>query len=141
MKTLILVSAVLFISCSQVNRESKDYYYESRPVRHGVIPVDGFSVESKKNEVQKYEPEAIARGKVLYENHCLQCHGTSGVGDGEKAKELKIKPANLQSTVKAVSNFKFFMSISEWKGTMPGWSTPLSEKQRDDLVAYIKTLK
>lgn len=141
MKTKIYLLPLIFIACTTVNRESRDYYYESRPVRHGVIPVEGFSVENKKAEVVKYDPESVTRGKVLYENHCMQCHGTSGIGDGEKAKELHIKPANLQATVKAVSNFKFFMSISEWKGTMPGWSTPLSEKQREDLVAYIKTLK
>lgn len=35
-------------------------------------------------------------GELLYQLHCLTCHGESGKGNGPMARILKIKPANLR---------------------------------------------
>ena len=44
----------------------------------------------------------IEAGRVIYEMRCAVCHGKNGEGDGPKAKELTIKPANFASGI-----FKF----------------------------------
>ena len=36
--------------------------------------------------------ELLNRGKKLYEENCIQCHGPKGDGKGWKAAELKKKP-------------------------------------------------
>jgi mono/diheme cytochrome c family protein len=33
-------------------------------------------------------PESLATGKRLYDRLCAECHGATGLGDGEKAKKL-----------------------------------------------------
>ena len=33
-------------------------------------------------------PESLAVGKRLYDRLCAECHGATGLGDGEKAKKL-----------------------------------------------------
>src|SRR5438093_3136596 len=33
-------------------------------------------------------PESLAAGKRLYDRLCAECHGATGLGDGEKAKKL-----------------------------------------------------
>ncbi len=38
--------------------------------------------------------ELLNRGKKLYEENCVQCHGPNGEGNGWKAAELKTKPRN-----------------------------------------------
>ncbi len=38
---------------------------------------------------------AAQQGKRLYEFHCVNCHGTTGLGDGPTAEVLTISPANL----------------------------------------------
>lgn len=40
--------------------------------------------------------EPRAKGELLYEIYCLNCHGASGKGDGPMARILRVKPANLR---------------------------------------------
>lgn len=113
--------------------QSKDYYRQQH-VRHGVYPLSsGMS--------QKFSEDSVSRGKTLYVNNCLSCHGEKGMGDGPLADKQKVAPANLQKLVREVQNFKFFMSISQWQGDMPGWKEQFNDNDREDLVAYIKTFK
>lgn len=81
------------------------------------------------------------RGKNLYVKNCLSCHGAKGLGDGPEAGRQKVAPANLQKLAKEVPNFKFFMSLFQWQGHMPGRKEQFDDKDRKDLVAYMKTFK
>ena len=88
-------------------------------------------------------------GRQLYYRYCWGCHGARGNGDGENAPYLNILPRNfvigafkcrstptgtlpldsdLYSTLKRGINFS----------NMPIWSA-LTDQQRADLVAFIKT--
>lgn len=121
------------LSCSRINVESRDAYNKEK-MRHGVVPLSsGLS--------RKMDEASVQRGKSLYQTHCLSCHGLSGLGDGPEAQNQERRPANLRALVSDVPNFKFFMSISQWQGDMPGWKEPFNEMDREDLVAYIKTFK
>lgn len=133
MNTISLLLLVLISSCSRVNVAARDHYREQR-MRHGIYPLSS-------DITKKFDEASVARGKMLYTNHCFSCHGASGTGDGPAAANQKVKPANLQKLASEVSNFKFFMSVSQWQGEMPGWKDPFNDSDRDDLVAYIKTFK
>jgi cytochrome c oxidase cbb3-type subunit 2 len=88
-------------------------------------------------------------GRQLYYRYCWGCHGARGNGDGENAPYLNILPRNfvaatfkcrstptgtlptdsdLYSTLKRGINFS----------NMPSWAA-LTDQQRADLVAFIKT--
>src|SRR3974377_2486732 len=88
-------------------------------------------------------------GRQLYYRYCWGCHGARGNGDGENAPYLNILPRNfvigafkcrstptgtlpldsdLFNTLKRGINFS----------NMPNWSA-LTDQQRADLVAFIKT--
>jgi mono/diheme cytochrome c family protein len=41
------------------------------------------------------ESVAAQAGHNLYEQHCMECHGIRGRGDGPLAEELKVAPADL----------------------------------------------
>jgi len=47
------------------------------------------------HEAWAQEDEIIAGGKIKYRKYCANCHGSAGKGDGEMAKLLVFKPANL----------------------------------------------
>ena len=81
-----------------------------------------------------------ASGKKLAETNCISCHGASGKGDGPAAAALNPKPADWTSArVQGESDGALFWKISNGRGPMPPWKH-LSEKDRWDLVAYVKSL-
>lgn len=94
---------------------------------------------------EKGDPKA---GKVEYNIHCAVCHGTSGKGDGSVEFALFPKPRDLtsgkfkiRSTPTLPTDQDLFRVISRGiPGTgMPSWAS-LSEAERWDLVAFVKTL-
>lgn len=93
------------------------------------------------------DPEA---GRAIYEKHCHYCHGRKGLGDGPVGLALTPKPANFVHDAKrmAKSDEELFKSISEGMQraeggdamAMPAWQTILSEKERWDVLAYVRQL-
>ena len=83
----------------------------------------------------------VANGKKLAETNCITCHGASGKGDGVAAAALTPKPADWTSAkVQGESDGGLFWKISNGRGPMPPWKH-LPDKDRWDLVAYVKSLK
>ncbi|HSB80067.1 MAG TPA: c-type cytochrome, partial [Candidatus Methylomirabilis sp.] len=90
-----------------------------------------------------------ASGKAVFEKKCALCHGAEGKGDGPGAATLDPKPRDftkglykIRTTASGQSptDADLFRVITEGMiGTsMPGWKV-LPEKDRWDLVAYLKT--
>lgn len=91
-----------------------------------------------------------SNGKVIFEKRCYYCHGLNGGGDGPVVPRLDPKPRNFRD-----AHFKFrttpfntlpteddlFRTITKGvPGTaMPFFSSLLSEQERKDVIAYIKT--
>jgi mono/diheme cytochrome c family protein len=83
----------------------------------------------------------VANGKKLAETNCISCHGASGKGDGVAAAALNPKPADWTAPrVQSQSEGGLFWKISNGRGPMPPWKH-LPDKDRWDLVAYVKSLK
>jgi len=89
-------------------------------------------------------------GKQLYFRYCWGCHGPRGDGNGENAPYLNVLPRNfVAATFKCRStptgtlptDEDLFESIKRGlvNSNMPSW-IEMTDQQRADLVAYIKTL-
>ncbi len=93
-----------------------------------------------------------ANGKVVYEKKCWWCHGKEGEADGPAADFVIPPPRDFSSGVYKYKGSDpksliprdedlFRMMSDGMPGTsMPAWKDILSEKERWDLVAYIKSL-
>ena len=90
-------------------------------------------------------------GKVAYEKWCAGCHGDGGAGDGPGAAAMLPRPRDftlgiyqirLTATGELPTDADIRRVIDEGiPGTaMPGWRRQLSESERRDLVAYLKSL-
>jgi mono/diheme cytochrome c family protein len=88
-------------------------------------------------------------GKQLYYRYCWGCHGARGNGDGENAPYLNILPRNfVAATFKCRSTPTGTLPLDQdlfntlGRGinftNMPNWAA-LTDQQRADLVAFIKT--
>jgi len=77
----------------------------------------------------------------LFATNCTQCHGDTGLGDGELAGTLPAPPANFRVHVPFHPDGVLFTWISDGiSGTgMPAWSGELSEQERWDLVNFLRS--
>jgi len=87
-------------------------------------------------------PEALAAAEQLFSDNCVLCHGEKGVGDGPGAKTIKVKPANFTDPKLQASETDgaLFWKMTNGRGPMPSWKDDLSEKERWELVNYIRKL-
>lgn len=77
----------------------------------------------------------------LFSSHCVVCHGNDGAGDGPAAAALKPKPADFRAMkVRTQSDGALFWKLSEGHGPMISWKRALNEKQRWELLSYIRVL-
>jgi mono/diheme cytochrome c family protein len=95
-------------------------------------------------------PELLQRGKALFEQECVVCHGKEGKGDGTAAYLLFPKPRDLTSGIFKVrstpsgdppTDQDIFKTLTNGLpgSAMPGF-TSLAEKDRWALVHYVKKL-
>jgi len=85
--------------------------------------------------------EIIAAGQKTYKSLCVACHGDLGRGDGVAAAGLIPKPTNFTTAVfQNQSDGAVFWKLSKGKGVMASYDGMLSEKERWQLVSYLKSL-
>jgi len=89
------------------------------------------------------------RGHGLYLRYCVGCHGVLGDGEGENAPYIDPKPRNFTlgqfkcrstptGTLPTHEDLVDTLRRGITNSNMPSWR-PLSDENREDLVAYIKT--
>ena len=84
---------------------------------------------------------SLASGKAVFAKECLQCHGASGKGDGPAAKDLKVKPKNLDDeAVGKQSDGALFWKLTEGRAPMPSYDKTLSETERWQVIRYVRSL-
>ncbi|PYX32151.1 MAG: hypothetical protein DMG80_08815 [Acidobacteria bacterium] len=99
-------------------------------------PRNGFSVSEQ-------------RGHGLYLRYCVYCHGVYGDGNGDNAPFIDPKPRDFTiatfkcrstptGTLPLDSDLIHTLVRGVETSNMPSWR-PLSDENRDDLIAYIKT--
>jgi putative copper export protein len=86
-------------------------------------------------------PASVARGHDLYLANCAACHGTSGRGDGVTAADLLPGPGTLPSSIPRLTDgeIAYLVASGTVATRMPAFSTTLSERDRWDLVNYLRS--
>ena len=88
------------------------------------------------------DPHSIAAGRTLYSDQCLCCHGSSGKGDGPSSSDLNPKPDDLTtSALRVQTDGAIFWKITSGLDPMPGFDSQLSDKDRWNVVNFIRTLE
>jgi mono/diheme cytochrome c family protein len=86
---------------------------------------------------------SIGDGKALYATHCKSCHGTKGLGDGNKAAQLKTSPGDFTTAeFQAQSDGALYYKTTEGRDDMPSFKKKLPDAdERWAVVNYMRTLK
>jgi DMSO reductase family type II enzyme heme b subunit len=99
---------------------------------------------------RKATAENLAAGKALYEEHCSQCHGEEGDGQGVLAELLDPRPRDFRRGIYKIrrtpqgalpADDDLFRIVGHgMPGTsMPAWRGLLRDEQIGQLVDYIKS--
>jgi len=82
----------------------------------------------------------LKAGKAIYANHCVQCHGDRGDGNGQKSQELSVEPGNFTDARKmsALTDGQLYWQITKGRNPMPGFEDKLAELQRWQAVDFIR---
>ena len=84
-------------------------------------------------------PESLARGRELYERHCIVCHGAQGRGDGPVGQKFVPQPMELNfDDVHRQPDGQIFYTISHGSIAMPFYREAIAVQDRWHLVNFIK---
>ena len=109
----------------------------SRAIAAPVAPPDIRSLRSP------FPPDAasLARGKALYDQQCVACHGPSGRGDGPLGRTLRPRPADFRDHMAAGhTDGELFNWVTNGvpETAMPAYGDQLSEADRWHVINYIR---
>ena len=131
----LAATASLLIASVAFTRQEKSptYKYQGEPTVYADLAKVPERARAKRNPLEK-DPEAIAAGRNLFEQHCSECHGNTGDGS-RKAPSLRAEE------VRSAAPGAIFWILTNGvvRRGMPVWSK-LPEPQRWQLVSFIKSL-
>src|SRR5437588_9267445 len=90
------------------------------------------------------------KGKAVYVKWCAGCHGDGGAGDGPAAAHMLSRPRNFTGAVYKIrttasgqlpTDADLLRAIDDGLpgSAMPAWRGRLSDAERRDVLAYLKT--
>jgi len=96
-------------------------------------------------------PDTTTRGKIVYDAHCVECHGGTGRGDGPAAALLTPHPRDFAGgrykirsteTGSVPTDEDLIRSVRQGLpgSAMPAWEKLLPDADIADVVTYIKSL-
>lgn len=89
----------------------------------------------------KANKENLAIGKSLYSKHCKSCHGSTGLGDGTKAANLKGDLGDFSSKkFQSQSDGALFYKSYIGRKDMPNYEKKMSEEDMWFTVNFMRTL-
>ena len=93
-----------------------------------------------KENPQPVTEESLEKGKTIYDQNCLFCHGEGGAGDGQVAAMLSTKPPRFDDAehMDKETDGEFFWKISTGKEPMPGFAKKLTADQIWHAINYLR---
>jgi mono/diheme cytochrome c family protein len=133
-RALATTVGLLGVSIALASQDkAPSYKYKKDALVYAELARAPQKARAKRNPLEK-DPDAVAAGRNLFEQHCTECHGDLGQG-GRKGPSLMVEE------VQNAGPGTIFWILTNgviWRG-MPVWSK-LPEPQRWQLVSYIKSL-
>ena len=138
MKTVwLFFPFLLFLGCDPAKTFMEEVVVEKygHP-EHGWHKASGGSIP---NPVAVDE-RSLRSGKNLFGSLCAPCHGTMADGRDKTITGLNPEPANLVRSAKKYDDHFLYLQISLGRDGMPIWRKELTERDRWDIVNYVKSL-
>lgn len=83
----------------------------------------------------------VARGKWVFENVCIACHGPQAAGDGLVTKFFPKPPSLMTQRVRDFSDGRIFHVPMRGQNSMPSHAKQVAQKDLWSVVLYIRDLQ
>jgi len=84
---------------------------------------------------------SLARGKLVYEQYCIVCHGPAGHGDGTVVPKFVPPPDLAQDPTRQRSDGYLYAMIRQGRGIMPRYGDKIRGADRWHVVNYVRQLQ
>ena len=125
----ILLLVVAVFASAQATKPTPRTAYHPVPV-----------TAARQSNPVKPTPESIEAGKKIYSYDCALCHGTTGDGKTDVAKDMKIPDLSDPAALKDRTDGELFYILKNGHGDMPQEGDRVKPDQLWDLVNYARTL-
>ncbi|HLY66936.1 MAG TPA: cytochrome c [Chloroflexota bacterium] len=92
------------------------------------------------------DASSAERGRAVYQQYCVTCHGLNGDGNGPAIAGLRIRPPSFHNPQHFLApgmdgaHFWVIQHGDGQSGGMPAWEGTLTPQQMWDVLDYIKTI-
>jgi mono/diheme cytochrome c family protein len=103
------------------------------------IPPEG---KDRKNPI-RFTEVSVDHGKKLFQTQCVLCHGIKADGNGDFARVYGVHPPDFTNpeVLGKRTDGELFYIIGAGSEKMPGKHMQMTEKQRWDLVNYLRAVE
>jgi mono/diheme cytochrome c family protein len=132
-----LLSVLILSTVAAPSQGTQQQAPAASPAAPAAIPPEAL------NQVNPVKPtgESLARAKKIYGYDCAMCHGVDGSGNGDLAKDMKLKMADYRdpATLKGKTDGELFYIIKNGEGQMPGEGERAKPDETWNLVLYLRS--
>lgn len=135
MRRVALVLPALFLLTPSVFTQQSSSPAPQNP-SYSAIPVEA----TKQQNPVKASPESLARAKKWWTMDCEMCHGKTGDGKGDTAKDMKLTMVDFTNpdTLKSHTDGELFYIIKNGHNDMPAEGPRVKTEEAWDLVNYVR---
>jgi mono/diheme cytochrome c family protein len=138
LKSSLLLAALLLVAAPVSSQEKPKDQKVTPNTTVAPVPQEA----ARQANPVKATPESLNRGKKRWGFDCAMCHGDSGDGKGDLAKDMafKLKDFSDPATLKDRTDGELFFIIKSGHGDMPPEGDRVKSDDMWDLVNYIRSL-
>lgn len=86
-------------------------------------------------------PASLTRGRLIWGQYCIVCHGPEGRGDGTVVPKFVPPPDLMQETSKQRTDGYLYAMIRQGRGIMPRYGDKIRGADRWHVVNYLRQLQ
>jgi len=125
-------SSALVPPAGSIARGAHPYPYSKDTLASDVL--------AKANPLPKSR-EVLARGKKMYETHCIVCHGSLGMGDGTVVGPYPKPPILVSEKLENYADSQIFHVITRGQNIMYPYGHKVRVEDRWAIIHYVRALQ